>query len=68
MTLELNKKYRTRNGNMITIRNVDYSYNFPFLGDVVDSKNNHIIIASYNSGGNYKNDGQSPFDIVELIK
>lgn len=68
MNLELGKKYTTRGGNNITIRNLDYSYNFPFLGDILDKNENHVRIASYTSNGNYKNDGSlSEFDIIELF-
>lgn len=68
MELIKGSMYNTRNGNLVTIKDVNFEYASPYFGEVVDKKGNHIRVASFNSGGFYKNNGQqSQFDLISVI-
>lgn len=66
LPLELGQTYKTRSGNKVTIRDIDYSYTMPFFGDIVTKENKHVRVASFNAAGMYKNGEQTQFDIVGL--
>ncbi len=68
LPLILGQTYRTRGGDKVTIKDVDYTYSFPYFGDIVTKEGKHVSVASFNGSGMYKNSGQSQFDIVGLWK
>lgn len=67
LPLELGKTYKTRGGDKITIKSVDFSYSRPYFGNIVTNENVHVRVASFNAGGIYRETGEfSPFDIIDM--
>ena len=66
LPLKLGQTYKTRAGNKVTIKAIDFYYSCPFFGDIVTRENKHVRVASFNESGMYKNGEQSQFDIVGL--
>ena len=66
LPLALGQTYKTRGGNKVTIKAIDYYYSMPFFGDIVTRENKHVRVASFNEIGLYKGREQSQFDIVGL--
>jgi len=66
LPLALGLTYKTRGGDKVTIKDLDYYYSMPFFGDIVTKENKHIVVASFNAAGQYKAGEQSQFDIVGL--
>lgn len=67
LVLELGKKYKTRSGDFVTIRNFDEGDTKPFFGDIVDANGIHVRVASFGFSGGYSYDGKSSqFDIVNF--
>ncbi len=66
LPIDINRTYKTRGGNKVTIKDVDYSYTMPFFGCIVTKNDEHVRVASFNAAGMYKNAGESEFDIIGI--
>lgn len=67
MLLELDKTYETRDGGVVKITNLDYSYTMPYFGIIRDKQGVVVRPCSYNGSGMVNNHKQSNFDIVKEI-
>jgi hypothetical protein len=66
MNIELGVSYKTRNGCIVKIRDIDENASHPFFGDILDNEGKHVRVASFSYAGNYASNMQeNQFDIVE---